>query len=405
MRIDLQEPGLWRADGSPYEQFAWLRENDPVHWHRERGEGPGYWALTRYADIKALETDSETWSSAGSTLIEDYEPVGRDGYRLLINSDPPAHTVRRRFVGQELTPIAVKSQAAHVEDVVTDVLDEVIERGECDLVPDISGRLASFVIADLLGIPRKDALELFFAAEILVRGFSVHESPGLEAAQTVARFGAELWADRSRNHTPDVLGRLAHGEVDGKPMDEEQFTLDFFHLITAGSDTSRNVVSTGMMALFAHTAQHQKLIDDPSLVPGAVEEMLRWNPPIVYQRRTATKDTVLGGQEMPKGAKAAGYYGAGNRDPRVFENPETFDVTRRHNPHLTFGAGRHFCLGSHLARLELVTMFTGLVTRLPDLEPTGPAVWHPLEHAPTVVGPASLPVRFTPGRKVGVAAR
>ncbi|MGW4824034.1 cytochrome P450 [Streptomyces sp. NPDC004227] len=152
--------------------------------------------------------------------------------------------------------------------------------------------------------------------------------------------------------------------------------------MTAGSDTSRNVVSTGMMALFAHPAQHRKLIDDPSLVPGAVEEMLRWNPPIVYQRRTATKDTVLGGQEMPKGAKAAGYYGAGNRDPRVFENPETFDVTRRHNPHLTFGAGRHFCLGSHLARLELATMFTGLVTRLPDLEPTGPAVWHPLEDAP-----------------------
>ncbi|MGW4824033.1 hypothetical protein ACWEP4_35105 [Streptomyces sp. NPDC004227] len=212
MRIDLQEPGLWRADGSPYEQFAWLRENDPVHWHQERGEGPGYWALTRHADIKALETDSDTWSSAGSTLIDDYEPVGRDGYRLLINSDPPAHTVRRRFVGQELTPIAVKSQAAHVEDVVTDVLDEVIERGECDFVPDISGRLASFVIADLLGIPRKDALELFFAAEILVRGFSVRESPGLEAAQTVARFGAELWAERSRNHTPDVLGRLAHGE-------------------------------------------------------------------------------------------------------------------------------------------------------------------------------------------------
>jgi cytochrome P450 len=398
MAIDLLDPALYKA-GLPYDQLAWLRENDPVHWHEEP-EGPGFWVLTRHADVKALETDSATFSSEPWTVVTDGEPVGDEDHKLLIFSDPPGHTERRKFLGVELNPIQVRGQREHVAQLADDIIDEVIEQGECDLVEDVAGRLASFVIADMMGISRAEALELFPAAELLTRGVRTDQGVGAEAQMTVFGHAASAWADRRANPGSDWLSRLANGSYGGRAEDEMYFNLDFFHLITAGSDTSRNVVSTGMLRLIQHPEAYAELAADASKVPTAIEEMLRWDPPLGYQRRTATRDTEIHGHAIKAGAKVTGWYAAANRDPRVFTDPDTFDIHRDPNPHLTFGAGRHFCLGSHLARLELIEMFTALTRRIPDMELVGEVEMFDYDEIPSAQGPERIRVRFTPGPRV-----
>lgn len=403
MEIDLLDPAVFHA-GQPYEYYRWLRQNDPVHWQNEHDGGPGYWALTRHADIKAVETDWETFSSEPTTVINDDNVVGDETHRHLIFSDPPHHTAHRKFLAPELSLSRVRKNRDALNQLATEVIDEVIERGECDLVVDVAGRFASFVIADILGLPRLESLELFHAADVLTSGGSTVDGEGQAAIATMYKHAQAAYKDRMAEEKDDTLSRVAHGEIDGVKIDEFQFMIDFQLLVSAGSDTTRNLISTGMAALFANPDQHRMLVDDVSLIPRAIEEMLRWDPPIMFQRRTATRDTMIGEQAIAKGDKVVSYYGAANRDPEVFENPETFDVTRSVNPHLTFGAGRHFCLGSHLARAELITMFTALMTRMPDLRPTKPTGWPTLAEVPSVTGPASMPVQFTPGRRLGASA-
>lgn len=397
--IDLLDPATYSTTGLPYDQLAWLRENEPVYWHEEPN-GPGFWVLTRHADVKALETDSATFSSEPWTVIPDAPPVGDEEHKLLIFSDAPGHTARRKFLGVELNPIQVRSQREHVRDLAREIVDDIIELGECDVVEDVAGRLASFVIADMMGIRRDEAVRLFPAAELLTRGVRTDVGPGAEAQQTVFGHAARAWADRRAEPRADWLSRLANGSWEGGVEDEAYFNLDFFHLITAGSDTSRNVISTGMIALIQHPEAYAELNADPSKVPTAVEEILRWDPPLGYQRRTATRDTEIHGQPIKAGQKVTGWYAAANRDPRVFENPDVFDIHRDPNPHLTFGAGRHFCLGSHLARIELIEMFTELITRIPDMELAGPVRTFQYDEIPSAHGPERIDVRFTPGPRV-----
>ncbi|WP_169816233.1 cytochrome P450 [Nocardia miyunensis] len=398
MEINLLDPALF-SGGQPYDVYRWLREHDPVHWHDDPKYGPGFWALTRHADIRAVESDSETFSSEPNTVLATDTVMGDETHRHLIFSDPPHHTAHRKFLSPELGLPRVRRSHEQMTQLIDDIIDAVIERGECDLVSDISGRLASFVIADLLGLDREEALELFWAVEILTRANSRTEGPGARALQVFAEHSAQAWKKFSAADGDDTLTRIAHGEIGGVPVDEQQFAMDFHLLVNAGSDTSRNAVSTGVIALLQHPRQHRMLLDDPGLVPGAVEEILRWDPPIIYQRRTATRDTTIAGTPIAEGDKVVSFYGAGNRDPEVFEQPETFDITRNTNPHLTFGTGRHFCLGAHLARQELVLMFTALLARMPDLRLAGQPSWHELDELPAVNGPARVPVEFTPGAR------
>lgn len=208
----------------------------------------------------------------------------------------------------------------------------------------------------------------------------------------------------------DAVTRYAHGEVDGKPSDEMQFFLDFLMLFGGAVDTARNVLAGGMDAFFKNPEQWNRLVAQPELVPSAVEEMLRWVTPIVYQRRTATQDTVIGDQEIKAGQKVASFLGAANRDPRVFTDPLTFNITRSPNNHLAFGFGPHFCLGVHLARLELNVMLEQIVRRMPDLKPKGATLWTRASEADRdvasiIVGPQSMPVTFTPSRRtIGVSS-
>jgi cytochrome P450 len=404
VEIDLLDPDAYTS-GQPFEQYRWLQENDPVHWHAEP-DGPGFWAVTKYHLVKEIESNWRVFSSEPVTTIPDANDVGDDEHHHLIFSDPPHHTEHRKFLSPELSPIPVRNLKGHLDQLVDDIIDEVVERGECDLVPDLAGRLASYVTADLLGLPRMEVVDLYEASDRLNNSPTLQEGEGLAAMTEMFEHARAVWADRRATPRDDMLTRIAHGEIAGCPVDELQFAVDFLLLVVAGGDTTRNVVAGGMEALFQHPDQRALLAADPSLVPSAVEEMLRWVTPIVYQRRLTTVDAKVGDVDVPARTKVVSFYGAANRDPDAFAEPFRFDVRRTPNAHLAFGFGPHFCLGSHLARLELNAMFTAMLRRLPDLEPAGPTVWMRSDApiAPTVIGPKSIPVRFTPGPLSGPPA-
>lgn len=395
MDTDLQNPDHFRT-GAPYDIYKYLRENEPVHW-QEEPDGPGYWALTRYEDVKRVELDHETFSNAPTVTVSDKNQVGDETHKHLIFSDAPHHTAHRDFLAPELGLNRIRPAKEGMERLVNAIIDLVIDKGEADLVSDLSAKMASFAIADLIGLGREHSLSMFHAAEILTRSISTTEGIGLEAIQTMFQYASDAWNERKDTPRDDTLSRIAHGEIMGIPVDEFQFQIDFQLLVSAGSDTSRNVLSTGMLTLFEHPEARQALLDDPRLLPKAVEEFLRFTPPIMVMRRTATQDTEIGDKKILAGQKVVMYYGAANRDPAVFENPDTFDISRKVNPHMTFGAGRHHCLGAHLARMELTTMFGAMLRRMPDMELAGPVDWPKHDEPPMIGGPAGIPVRFTPG--------
>lgn len=397
MKIDLLDPEKYRYR-NPYDQFRWVRENQPVYWHDEPGDGKGFWAVTRHADAKTAEARSEVFANEPTVVINDDMVFGDDNHKHLLFEDPPTHTAHRRFFTVELQPIPVRSQREAIEEMVAEVIDEVIERGECDLVEDLSGPLASFVIADMMGLTRDAARRLFPAAEVLVRGISITDGPGAEANRIVFEAAHAAFVSRKGNPTDDWMGRMANGGWEGhEDVDELQFTLDFLLMVNGGSDTTRNLIATGMWELMQRPEVYAELVENPDLIPTAVEEMLRYNPPVTYIRRTATSDFDLGGQMIRAGDKVVILYGAANRDPEVFADPDEFDIHRRPNPHLTFGSGRHLCAGIHLARLELEIMFRELIRRIPDMKLAGPVGWYDYPEMSAASGPMSMPITFTPG--------
>jgi cytochrome P450 len=405
MKINLLDPGAY-AHGQPFDQMLWLQENDPVHWHAEPDDGPGFWAITRYTDVKAVHATPRLFSSHPTITVQDSFAPGDADHPHLICSDPPQHTAHRRFLGEELAPATVKTRTGHVQEITRAVIDDVIERGECDLVWDIAGNLACYIAADLLGIPRQEGVALFEVTDRVSNAENTDQGDGLAAATELYKYAAGVRASRLAEHRDDAVSRYACGVIDGVPSDEMQFFLDFLMIFGGAVDTARNVLAGGMDAFFQNPGQWSLLLAKPHLIRPAVEEMLRWVTPIVYQRRTATKDTEVGGQPILAGQKVASFFGAANRDPRVFDEPLRFDITRSPNNHLAFGFGAHFCLGVHLARLELNLMLTELTSRMPDIEPTGPTRWvRESEASRTVasiiVGPQSMPVRFAPGPRAG----
>lgn len=392
VEIDLLSAAVF-AQGQPHDQYRWLRANDPCHFHPEPS-GPGFWAVTRYSDVRAIGRDPATFASWPTMTIADV-PGGVE-HQLMISCDPPLHTAQRRLLNARFTPRSAASWRVRIEQLATQIVDAVAGRGECDFVADLAGEMPSFVIAELLGIPLADGRRLYQLTEVLHAAPGTHTPGEVQAAVTEMFSYAQGVAEEKRRQPCDDLSSLLVGsELRGKPVDDIDFNLFFLLLIDAGGDTTRNLVGGGMLALFEHPRERERLLEDlDALLPTAVEEMLRWVSPVVHMRRTATRDTVLCGRDIRAGDKVVMFYGSANRDDAVFDEPHRFDIGRRPNDHIAFGGGGpHFCLGAHFARIEIDALLREILTRLPDIEPAGPAEWLASNF---VSGPSTLPVRFTP---------
>ncbi|MGI9596065.1 MAG: cytochrome P450 [Acidimicrobiales bacterium] len=389
------------AESQPHDQFAWLRDNDPVHRHPEP-DGPGFWAVTRYEDVQAVGRDHGRFSSVPTIMIADREddeasPFG--DHVMMLMADPPVHTRMRRLVSRDFTPRASRALRPRIAELATAIVDEVVERGSCDLVTDLAGEMPSFVIADVLGIPLADGRDLYHHTETLHSSAEVVSPEARHAALgEMFAYSQRVYGEKRAAPTDDLASLLANGEVAGEPIDEVDFFLWFMLLVDAGGDTTRNLVGAGFHALFDHPDQLARLrADVDGLLSTAIEELLRWVSPVVYMRRTATVDTTIAGQDIAVGDKVVMYYGAANRDPACVDDPDRLDLGRTPNPHVAFGGGGpHFCLGAHLARIEIEALLREMLTRLDQLEPVGSVEWMGSNF---IFGPTTLPVRFRPGQR------
>ena len=312
---------------------------------------------------------------------------------MMLKMDPPRHTELRSLINKGFTPRHVARLNFHITDMAGQIVDDVIERGECDFVDEVAGALPSFVIAELLGIPLEDGRRLYALTEIMNTGAVGETTHIAEAQMQMFQYGTELAARKRAVPGDDIATSLLDAEVDGERLTDFEFNLFFLLLMNAGGDTTRNLVATGILALMEHPAEQARLDADPSLLPTAIEEMLRYTSPVTVFVRTATKDTELRGIPVKAGDRAAMFYPSANRDETRFANPDRFDIGRAPNPHLAFGGGgNHFCLGANLARVEAVAIIPEVLARMTDLELAGPVE---RVRSNLMNGIHSMPVRFT----------
>ncbi|GAA3236878.1 cytochrome P450 [Actinocorallia longicatena] len=400
MEIDVISPDVYERGGIPHEQFTWLRENDPVHRHADPAGGPGFWAVTRHEEVVQVSRRADLFSSRERlSIFEEVDDQTVEMYRLMmLFMDPPEHTERRAMVNKGFTPRMIRQLTGHVRDISRQLVAEVAGRGEADFVADIAAPLPAYVICELLGAPVEDR-ELVFDLSNRLIGFDDPEyASSMEDAAAVSAeilaYAGELADLRRARPGSDLATQLLRPDESGRYLTDEEFQLFVLVLMLAGNETTRNSAAGGMIAFFEHPGQWELLLRDRSLLRTAPDEIVRWSSPVNLFRRTAMADTVLGGTPIAAGDKVVVFYPSANRDAAVFADPFTFDITRSPNPHLGFGGGGpHFCLGTHLARLQLSVLFEALLDRLPDLRPTA----EPRRLRSNFInGIKELPVAFTP---------
>jgi cytochrome P450 len=391
-------------DGPPHDLFRRLRNECPVHWTSSVSEYPqekGFWSVTRADEIHTVSRDFKTYSSelGGVTAVSQVFPVELVR-AMFIGMDPPKHDRLKMLFQAGFTPKRIAAHEPAIRKIVVDVLDRLEGRETCDLVSDVAQPVVSRVIGSFMGIPPEDdAAWAALMNSALGAGDPDLNPGGIEAViqsdipEIFERCGRMI-AERREHPTDDLTSVLVHAEVDGQRLEEHEIVMGFFLLVAAGNDSTKATYCSGMLALMQHPDQRQVLLDDPSLIPSAVEESLRMFPAFAHFRRTATCDAELAGVPIRKGDKVVMWYASSNRDESRYEDPDRFDV-RRNPEHQAFGAGgRHFCLGTALARLELNIMFEETLKRYPAMELIG---------RPTMVESAfinqhkKLPVRLTPG--------
>jgi len=400
MQIDLLSPESF-IGGQPHDQFRWLRQHDPVHRHEEPG-GRGFWAVTRFDDVWTVDRDFQTYSSEPTIMIAD--PASELGtsfgpYKMMLMMDPPEHTAFRKLIRSEFTQPAAHLREGRIQILARQIVDAVIDKGECDFVAEVAGEMPSYVIAELMGLPLDDGRELYKLTEI------IHTSPealppgaGGQAVGKMFEYASGVIAEKRARPSDDLASKLLAAEVDGRRLADMEFLLFFLLLVDAGGDTTRNLLSGGLLALMQAPDQFRWLMADlDRRLPAAREELLRWTSPVIYMRRTARKDTELGGKTIRQGDKVVMYFGSANRDPARFDRPESLDLSRDPNPHNAFGAGAHACLGQHLARVEIDAMLREVLTRMEAFELASDPEWLPSNF---ISGPKAMPLKFKAKQRV-----
>jgi cholest-4-en-3-one 26-monooxygenase len=386
-QIDLLDGYLYAGD--PYPTYAWLRGHAPVY----RDETNGIWAVSRYQDVLECEKHTARYSSARGSR------PNFDDSSSMINMDDPAHQRQRQLVSRQFTPRAVRAIEDRVRSVATNLIDDVCEAGCCDVVRDLAAPLPAAVIAEKLGFPSDLWPRVVYWSETTMLSGGGPRYLGVAAMRAVEDFAGAtmaLIAERRQQPRDDLISVWCHQPVDGRPMSDGEIVSEALLLLDGGAETTRTVIGSTVLALIQHPDQYQRLLEEPALLgETAVEEFIRWVTPILNMRRTATEDHELHGQPIGAGDQVLLMYGSANRDPAAFTDPERFDVTRRHNLHVAFGFGTHFCLGAALARLEIRVMFEELLRRLPDLRL---APWADPQRQPSAFacGLKDLRVEFTP---------
>ena len=395
--IDLMNPDAF-AEGAPHEVFDFLRREAPVYCHDEP-DGPGFWAVTRHADVHYVSRTPSLFGSWPNTNIADpdAERLAILG-EIMLNMDPPRHNAYRNTINKGFVPKRIAKLEGYINGVAKEIVDSIAPRGECDFVEDVAALLPMTMICELFGIPESDRRYAYELANRLTSGddpeIQQNEGSAEAAFAEVFEFAVRLGADKRSNPGDDLASLMINAEIDGKPVDDLVFGTFVMMMIVAGNETTRTVTSNGMIRLIEHPEQKATLTDDPSRIPAAVEEILRFEPGVHHFRRTAREDTELSGSKIRAGDKVVVWYPAANRDDSVFDDPHTFDLTRENAAsHLTFGIGQHYCLGAALARAQLCTVFREVLTRLPDIEMAAP----PRRLRSNFInGVKEMRVRFTP---------
>ena len=375
--------GRFFTEDAP-EAYRWMRQVQPVHLD-ERNQ---LWGVASYDGVLAVERDPATYSNALGSR-PDTGPLP-----WMIDLDGSDHTKRRKLVSRGFTPARVRDHEPHVRDLCDELIDEICEQGTCDAVADLAAPLPMIVIGDMLGVPpadRDDLLRWSHGMLEALTGAPEGYETAAEAFGSYVAYAHAVIADRRANPGDDLFSALVHAEVDGERLTDDEIVFESLLLLIGGDETTRHVIAGGLETLLAHPDQQQRLVDDRSLLPSAVEEMLRWVSPIKSMARTTTRDTELCGTTLPQGSKVVLLFESANFDEAHFAGADDFDISRAPNEHLAFGFGPHVCLGASLARMEIRAMLDRVLDRLPGLHVTPDA-----ERTRTITGLHALPLSFTP---------
>jgi cholest-4-en-3-one 26-monooxygenase len=374
--IDLTDAAVWEK-AAPHDSLDRLRSQDPVHWHEE-SDGPGFWAITRHEDVRRISTSPGEFSSwVGGPLRLDPPADELEQLRMvIIGMDPPDHRTFRTLASSAFTPKMISRIEPALRAEARRMVGDLRDRDACDFVSDVAARVPMWSISELMGVPQEDRQRLYELSHALIDDQDPELAPtpetSIEAGAEVLNYSMEMAARERATPGDSLTSALLAAEVDGRAIDDLEFSLFFIFLIVAGNETTRTATTHGLLTLLDHPDQLHRLRADPGLLPGAIEEILRWEPPIHHFRRTATADVEVGGQKIADGQKVIMWYAGANRDPTVFDDPHTFDIDRTPNPQLSFGVGEHFCLGANLARLSLKVIFEELLAAITDIELAAP---------------------------------
>ncbi|HUO37371.1 MAG TPA: cytochrome P450 [Mycobacterium sp.] len=394
------------AVGFPYHVFDALRSESPVWFHPPTAHSPGgdgFWVLSRYADIVDAAADAETFSSetggardGGGTTLEDM-PRGYLVGVLLNMMDDPRHARFRHLLTPSVAPRVLQRIETDLRRRAAGIVEAALAKTDCDFLVDVAAELPLQAVAQLVGVPQEDRHELMNWANVTLdyedREVGETTERLTQASAKMFEYGSKLLEHKRRNPADDLLSIVTHADIDGEPLTDDEQRMFFSLLIAAGSETTRNSIAVGMLAMMQDSDAWDRLYRDRSELPVAVEEMLRWASSTPYNRRTATRDVALRGQTIKAGDKVTLWWASANRDDAAFADPYRFDITRNPNPHLAFGRGGHFCLGAALARMEMRVMFDALLDRVVSAKLTGPVDYvRSNKHA----GVRHMPVRLRP---------